>query len=128
MNNRKIAQVQEALKREISKVVLYELADPRIGFMTITQVKLSRDLRSAEVSVSIRGDDAVRTATLSALAHARGHVQEKIAKRLPMRFTPMLGFVIDERIAKGLLLTKTMEEARRADDGLDQIDEELSGG
>lgn len=127
MSKRKQAQIEEALRREISRIVLYELSDPRIGFLTVTQVEISRDLRNAKVSVRIRGDEKVRSESLAALTHARGHIQEKISKRLPLRWTPVLSFGLDEQAEKDAELTKTIENTRQADVPLDEIDEALGG-
>lgn len=123
--SRKKAQIEEALKREISKIVLYELSDPRIGFLSVTRVAIARDQRSAKVSLSIRGDTATTDSTLLTLRHARGHIQEKISKRLPLRFVPMLNFEVDREISKLHEIQRAVDRAHEGDEDLGGVDSSL---
>ena len=125
MSKRKRAQIEEALRRQISQTVLYELADPRLGFVTVTEVEVARDLKSAKVSVRVRGDEKVRAETLEALTHARGHIQEKISKNLPLRFTPVLTFKLDEKAQKEADVERTLRETEKGEIGIEEIDREL---
>jgi ribosome-binding factor A len=110
--SRKQAQIEEALKREVSKIALFELADPGVGFLSVTRVRLARDQRSARVNVVVRGDEETVQNTLSALRRARGNIQERIAKRLPLRWVPVLDFVLDEEYARFQKIEKAVREAR----------------
>lgn len=102
--------MEEALRRELSSVILYELKDPRINFVTVTRVELSADLRTARGYISILGDEALKNKTLKALEHARGHIQSVVGKRLGIKHTPVLTFCLEESAEKGLHVSRLIEE------------------
>jgi ribosome-binding factor A len=115
MNERKKKKIEELLRRELSMIILYELKDPRPGFITLTRVELSEDQRSAKVRLTVRGtDDEVRT-TLRALEHARGYVQALVGRRLKLRYTPVLKFLEDAEVLQAMRLEKLIDQARRED-------------
>ncbi len=113
MGERKRKKVAEALREVISQVVLFELQDPRIGFVTVTGVEISRELRQAKVSVSILGNDPDRTKALRCLEHARGHIQEQVGRRMRLRHVPFLKFELDDSTSKGTEVERLLEEAKR---------------
>lgn len=115
MNPRKKRKIEELLKRELSSIVLYELKDPRTGFVTLTRVKLSEDQRSAEVMLTVRGDEAETEKSLRVLNRARGYVQALIAKRLSLRYTPVLTFLEDEEVEEARRLERLIDQARKED-------------
>ena len=101
MSNLRVGRVGEQIKKEISQIIQYDMKDPRIGFVTVTAVKVSGDLSQATVYISILGNqDAVRDSLL-ALEKAKGHIRSEIGKRIRLRHTPELIFKIDESIAYG---------------------------
>lgn len=91
-------RVQEAIRQEISKVVQFEMKDPRIGFITITKVDLTKDLRYARVYFSVLGSDKEKNLTLRGLNSAKGYIKGLIADRIKLRFTPEISFRIDESL------------------------------
>lgn len=113
MESRRSKRVSKAIKQEVSKIVLYELKDPRIGYVTITNVEASPDLRTAKVLVSILGDQVSQGTVMKGLEHARGHIQAEIAHRLKLRFTPIITFCIDESMKKGLRVLEIIEEVTK---------------
>ncbi len=115
MNPRKKRKIEELLRRELSAIILYELKDPRTGFVTLTRVKLSKDQRSAEALLTVRGGEEETEQTLRALRHARGYIQQLIGKRLPLRYTPVLSFEEDTEVREALRLDNLIEQARRED-------------
>jgi len=115
MNPRKKKRIEELLRRELSTIVLYELKDPRAGFLTVTGVSLSEDQRSAKVKVLIRGTEEQKRETLGTLRRARGYIQGLIASRLDLRFTPLLAFLEDTEIIKAMRLERLIEQARLED-------------
>jgi len=115
MSQRKQKKVAEALREAVSSVVLFEMNDPRLGFVTITQVEVSRDLRSAKVKFSTMGQAPDRSKAVHCLQHASGHIREQIGKRLRMRHVPTLRFELDESIQRGMEVRQLIEEARRQD-------------
>jgi ribosome-binding factor A len=112
--SRKIERLTELVQREVSHVIMYELADPRLGFVTVTEVKLAPDLSMAMVFISVMGDDAVQATTMKVIEHSRGHIQKLLADRVKMRRVPILSFRVDEGVKRSVrisaLLRKLAEE------------------
>jgi ribosome-binding factor A len=102
-------RVNEAV-REVVSEGLNELKDPRIGFVTVTGVETSPDLRHARVYVSVLGSDRKRTKTLDALAAARGVLQGRLADELRMKRTPQLAFEYDPTVERGVRMTQLIDE------------------
>lgn len=111
MASRRQERVAEVLKQVVSRIIIEELSDPRLGFTTVTMVKPSPDLRSARVFVSILGDETQQDLTLRALKNAAGFVQHGIADRVDLKFTPVLHFVNDESVKKSVRLSQVIREA-----------------
>lgn len=107
---RRLERVASLLKEEISRAVLYELADPRMGFITVTGVKPSADLQRAVVYVSVLGNPSQIRTTLRGLHHARGYIQELVSKRAILRYTPRLTFVYDESVSGTLRVSRKLRE------------------
>ena len=91
-------RVQEALRQEISKVALEEIKDPRIGFLTITRVELTKDLRYAKVYFSVLGGAKEKALALKGLNSAKGYIKGMVADRISLRLVPEISFRIDESI------------------------------
>ena len=103
-------RVDEALREVLSDVVTRELKDPRVGFVTVTDVKTSPDLRHARVYVSVLGDEAVRQASLEGLRSAHGFLQARCAASLRMKNTPQLDFLYDDTSEKAFALEALIRE------------------
>jgi len=112
MASRRLLQVARALQREISQVVLTELKDPRIGFVTITRVEPSGDLRSARVYVSVLGDEKKEQLALRGLRRAAGYVQAAVSDRLHMRYAPVLEFRVDESVKGTSRVSRLLQESK----------------
>lgn len=100
MNEIRRRRVAEAMREEAS-AILRQLKDPRLGFTSITRVDVSRDLRHAKVFVSVLGGEEERQATMAALERARGYVRSELGRRIRLRFTPEIQFVLDRSIEYG---------------------------
>jgi ribosome-binding factor A len=112
----RMRRVNEAVREVVSEGVS-ELKDPRIGFVTVTGVETSPDLRHARVFVSVLGSDAKRAKTLDGLAAAHGVLQARVAKELRMKRTPQLAFEYDPTVERGVRMTQLIDElAPDADD------------
>ncbi len=103
-------RVDEAMREVLSEVVTRELKDPRVGFVTVTDVKTSPDLRHARVFVSVLGDSTVRTASLEGLRSAHGFLQARLAASLRMKHTPQLDFRYDDTTEKAFALETVLRE------------------
>jgi ribosome-binding factor A len=108
-------RVNESVK-EVLGIALPELKDPRIGFVTITGVETSPDLRHATVYVSVLGGEKAREKSLQGLAAAHGTLQSRIARELRMKRTPQLTFEYDPTVERGVRMTKLIDELTRDSD------------
>jgi ribosome-binding factor A len=102
-------RVNESVREVLSEAVP-ELKDPRIGFVTVTGVETTPDLRHARVYVSVLGPERKRAATLEGLAAAHGVLQARLAKELRMKRTPQLAFEYDRSVAEGVRMSKLIDE------------------
>ena len=93
MSQLRVEKVQELMKQEISKIILRELKDPRIGFVTVTSVECTGDLREAKVYVSLMGSEQQVKDCWAGLQSSLGFIRREIGKRIRLRFTPELSFV-----------------------------------
>jgi ribosome-binding factor A len=110
MATERMKRVNEVMREVIGDAISSDLEDPRIGFVTVTAVETSPDLRSARVFVSVLGDEASRDGTLKALASAHGVLQSAVAQETRMKRTPTLTFHYDPTPERGQRLTKLLEE------------------
>jgi ribosome-binding factor A len=111
MAGQRMRRVDEAVREVLSDALGHrELKDPRIGFVTVTDVKTSADLRHARVYVSVLGDETERADTLAGLASAHGLLQQSIARELRLKRTPTLEFVFDASIDRGMRITELLED------------------
>ena len=108
----RMRRVNEAVREVLSGRIAEGLSDPRIGFVTLTSVETSPDLRHARVYVSVLGDDSERADTLTGLASAHGLLQQAIARELRMKRTPTLEFIFDPSIDRGMRITQLLEGDR----------------
>jgi ribosome-binding factor A len=106
----RMRRVNEAVREVLSARLAGGLKDPRIGFVTVTAVETSPDLRHARVFVSVLGGEEERRDTLSGLASAHGILQGAVAEQLRMKRTPTLDFVYDHSIDRGMRITELLEE------------------
>jgi ribosome-binding factor A len=95
MQGKRLDRVNQLIKEEISTLLQRELKDPRLGFVTVTDVETSKDLRVAKVFVSVLGDERQWAASLAALASARGFVRNWLRQHLDLRVTPEVDFRAD---------------------------------
>lgn len=105
----RMRRINEVL-REVIGAAIAELGDPRIGFVTVTSVETSPDLRSARVHVSVLGSEQEREATLAGLRSSHGVLQSKIAAETRMKRTPTLSFRYDDTVEQGMRISKLLED------------------
>ena len=103
-------RVNEAVKEVLSTHIAGDLRDPRVGFVTVTSVETSPDLRRARVYVSVLGDDDERTRSLVGLEASHGYLQSQVAAELRLKRTPVLEFVYDDSIDTGMRITGLLDE------------------
>src|SRR5436309_14938431 len=105
----RMRRVNEALKEVLSEGI-GNLKDPRIGFVTVTGVETSPDLRDARVFVSVLGSERKREQSLSGLAAAHGVLQARVARELRMKRTPQPAFEYDPTVERGVRMTQLIDE------------------
>ena len=103
-------RVNEAVREVVSARLAEGLRDPRIGFVTVTSVDTTPDLRQARVYVSVLGSEEERAETLAGLESAHGLLQQTVATELRMKHTPTLQFVFDESIDRGMRITELLDD------------------
>ncbi len=94
-------RVAEQMKKELGDIIGRKIKDPRIGFVTVTDVSVSGDLQIAKVYISVLGDEEQRENTLKGLAKAKGFIRSEIGQRIRLRKTPEIQFEFDESIDYG---------------------------
>src|SRR5262245_2403294 len=109
--------------RDVLAEALADLKDPRIGFVTVTGVETTPDLREATVYVSVLGSEKRREQTLAGLAAAHGILQTRIARELRLKRTPTLAFAYDPTVERGVRMTQLIDELAPEDEP-DRADEE----
>lgn len=104
----RLLRVNESVKEVVSVVLAEGLKDPRVGFVTVTAVETSPDLRHAKVFVSVLGSARVRAATLEGLEASRGYLQARVNDALHMKRTPQLAFVYDETTDRAMRIERLL--------------------
>jgi len=114
MANKRAIRVGELLKEEISQIVLREMKDPRIGFVSITDVEVSGDLRHAKVFISVYGDDKEKEETLEGLQQAQGYVRKLVGERVKIHHIPEIIFRYDDSIENGVHISKLIKDLKQS--------------
>ena len=104
-------RVGEQMKHEIADILMRKINDPRIGFVTVTDVELSDDLRNAKVFVSIYGED--KTATLKGLQSASAFIRSELARRMRLRLMPEILFRLDDTAERGAHIMEILETIKK---------------
>ena len=110
MPSRRAQKAAEAIREVVSMAILAELQDPRIQDVTVTYVEVSADLRHAKVHVSVMGDEKHQKLSLRGLQSAAGFLQAKIARRIDLRYTPRLNFVLDQGVKRSIEISQILEQ------------------
>ena len=100
-NKLRIEKLQELIKQEMGKMLLTDLKDPRIGFVTVTDVEMTGDLRSAKIFISVMGGEEKVKSSLEGLQSALGFIRREIGHRIRLRFTPEISFALDTSLDYG---------------------------
>ena len=106
----RIRRVNEAVREVLSEAITTELKNPRVGFVTVTAVDTSPDLRHARVFVSVLGDEKEREESLAGLTSAHSYLQSRVASRLRLKHTPKLDFVYDPSAERVMRIGKLLRD------------------
>jgi ribosome-binding factor A len=113
MSGDRMRRVDEAMREVLSDAITSELKDPRVGFVTVTAVDTSPDLRHARVFVSVLGDDPVRRRSMDGLRSAHGYLQKRVAGELRLKHTPTLEFAYDDTVDRGQRINQLLAEGEQ---------------
>lgn len=116
-------RVQCELKREISRILQEDLKDPRLGFITVTRIDLTGDLRYAKVYFSVLGDETKKESSVKGIKSASGYIRKLVGDRLKLRYVPELSFRLDRSVEYSINLEKTferLEDERKINQGTDK--------
>ena len=111
----KIKKIEVDIKREISFIINSKINDPRLGFVTITGVRLSTDYNYLDVFVSIMGSGEVVKDTLVGLNQSSGFIKKNLGERVKLRNMPKVKFINDDSINTGMKITKILEDLKKVD-------------
>jgi ribosome-binding factor A len=114
MGTHRVARVAAQLQQEISAIIVRDLKDPRVEMASVSDVKVSADLRNATVKISVMGDAAQQQAAIEGLQRARGFIRHELGTRLSnLRFAPDLHFQLDQGIAYSVRVSQMLREVQR---------------
>jgi ribosome-binding factor A len=112
MASHRLDRVRNMLRQAISKILM-DIKDPRVGFVTLTDVDVSPDLRHAKGFVSIMGPPEERHITLDGLNRARGFVRRELYNNVTLRHIPEVTFFLDESLDRGMRVSELLQEAKQ---------------
>jgi ribosome-binding factor A len=116
MSSERMRRVDEAMRQVLSDAMTRDVKDPRVGFITVTDVKTSPDLRHARVYVSVLGDDAERDDSMEGLRSAHGFLQARVARELHLKHTPTLQFLYDDTAARAARVEQLIRHTSTGDE------------
>lgn len=115
MGNMRVNRVAEQMKKEVSDIIAHKIKDPRVGFVTVTDVEVTGDLQQATVFISVLGDEEQKEASLVGLEKAKGFIRSEIGKRIRLRKTPELFFEFDESIQYGNRIDELLMKLKKSE-------------
>jgi ribosome-binding factor A len=114
--NRRKERLEKAIEEQVSVILLREIRDARIGFVTLSKVMVTNDLRYATIHVSFIGNKKQEIEGIAGLRSATKHIQSLLASRINMKFAPLIHFELDHSIEEGVNLIHKIEASSKDDD------------
>ncbi len=106
-------RVAEAIKEEVSEILQQDLKDPRLGFVSVVSVEVTRDISQAKIYVSVYGTAEEKKESLSGLNSAKGYIRSEIGKRIRLRHVPEMIFILDDSIEHGAKMNQLFKELEK---------------
>jgi ribosome-binding factor A len=122
MQYKRAERVSDQIKREVSQIIERLLKDPGIGFVTITDVEMTDDLREAKIFYSVLGNEQKKRDTKIALGRATSFIQAEIGKRIRIKHTPIISFQYDKSIEYGARIEELIKKIHQENEGQNQAD------
>ena len=108
-------RVAEQMKKELGEIIGQKLKDPRIGFVTVTDVEVAGDLQHATIYISVLGHEKEKEDTLKGLNQAKGFIRTEISQRIKLRITPEIKFEFDSSVAYGTRIESLLKQVKNED-------------
>ena len=121
MSQLRVRKMQEFIKQEIGQMLLRDLKDTRLGFVTVTEVAVTGDLREATVYVSLFGSDEEKEKSFAALQNATGFIRTELGKRLQVRHTPEITFAVDRSIDYGDHIERVLKSIKDKEESQNRL-------
>ena len=126
-NSMKNTRINGEVQKELAEIIRGEIKDPRISPLTsVISVEVAPDLKTCKASISVYGDDHVAEDTLAGLRSAEGYIRRELARRINLRNTPEIRFIVDQSIAYGVKMSKLIDEVAKSDAQKEDRNEALS--
>jgi ribosome-binding factor A len=106
----RVERLQESIKEELGDILQREIKDPRIGFASVTSVRVSNDMSHVKVFVSVLGDEQQKKDTMAGLESAKGFIRSEIGKRIRLRHTPEMHFIADNSLEEGARIISLLNQ------------------
>ncbi|HLR01564.1 MAG TPA: 30S ribosome-binding factor RbfA [Virgibacillus sp.] len=113
MSKLRANRVAEQMKKELGDILTRKIKDPRVGFVTVTDVEVTGDLQQAKIFISVLGDDMQKQETLTGLSKAKGFIRSEIGSRIRLRKTPEIMFAFDEALEYGNRIETILHELNK---------------
>lgn len=113
MKNNRVRKVELQVKDEVSKIIITKLKDPRVGFVTVTAVEMTADLKSAQIFISVMGTQSQKTETISSLNDASKYIKAEMNQRIKLRYSPSITFRLDDTIDRAIRIGRILEDLGR---------------
>ena len=111
----RILKINSLMRRELSQIIEFDLKGPDLGFITVMNIEVSRDLRHAKAYVSIMGSELQKRQSLQGLLKSKGFIQKELGHRLAMKFIPELKFIIDESLDHSMHIDEVLKKIKQQD-------------
>ena len=116
-NSMKNTRINGEVQRVLAEVIRGEIKDPRISPLTsVVSVEVAPDLKTCKAWISVYGDEEAQKATIEGLKSAEGFIRKELARRINLRNTPEIRFIVDQSIAYGVKMSKLIDEVNRTND------------
>ena len=126
-NSMKNTRINGEVQKELAEIIRGEIKDPRISPLTsVISVEVAPDLKTCKAWISVYGDDLVAEDTLAGLRSAEGYIRRELARRINLRNTPEIRFIVDQSIAYGVKMSKLIDEVAKSDAQKEDRNEALS--
>ncbi len=117
----KNTRINGEVQKELSRIIQYEIKDPRIHSMTsVTQVMVTSDLKECKAYISVLGDEKAREETLAGLQSASGYIRRELARSINLRNTPEITFIMDNSIEYAINMSKKIDDVLKNDGGMEE--------